>query len=591
MFLPRRSGVAAAGDALFLVSGKRTVSRGALAANIDATRRLFVQTGLGPGDAVLVAVADELVALPLLLAGFDLGLTLLIVNPSLPAAEARPLIDFAQPIALVMDEPLLAAWGLSGSPVPTKGGFLVRGHEIVAARGPQAISTSPGTLGPAYVLFTSGSSGKPKGVAISYPALATHLETLACQFGYGPDSRQLNPLPWHHADGLVGGPLLAWYSGATLVRPAQFDFQAIVPLLDLLGPHRITHLVAVPTMLAILERLGAGRRDAFATPWFTTLISTGGHLEERLWRSVEAMFGVEVCNIYGLTETVVGGVFSGPGPTRRVGSLGRPVDCITQVVATSGALAAPGEPGELWMRGSAVMDGYWRSPGEMEAVLADGWLRTGDLVSVDAEGFHYFHGRLKTVLNKGGLLIVPEQVVAVLKSHPAVHDAVVVGRPDPVWEEVPVAVIEPVGAAPPSVAELANFCRARLADYKVPHAFHLRESLPRGPAGKVLLPELRAWLACQAEQATDLHPTEATTGTVEAQVLALAAHIFILPPTMLSLESGDHNTPGWDSLAFMDLLMALEERFFLVFEVEEILSIHRLADAVALVRAKSGMSQ
>src|SRR5262249_6611127 len=150
-------------------------------------------------------------------------------------------------------------------------------------------------------------------------------------------------------------------------------------------------------------RLANGLRDALEAPDLRMVISTAGHLEEHVWRKFEERIKARVVNVYGLTETVAGGLFSGPDDaTRRVGTLGKPVDCRARIVKPEGGEVGESETGELWLSGPNLMLGYLREPDATRAVLRDGWLRTGDLVRRDGDGFFYFAGRIKNLLISGG---------------------------------------------------------------------------------------------------------------------------------------------------------------------------------------------
>ncbi len=567
-------------DHPFYVSPDCSLTYGEMEVRMEATFRHWQPLGLHAGDTLFLAVSDELLNLLSVLTALRYGLTLMMWNPHAPLWETEKVLDLAQPACLCLDESLLQSWNLAQRPLPARGMVVVDDQGMTVQVTAQAASLPASTQeeSPAYVLFTSGTTDLPKGVTISGPALAAHLHTLSRHFGYSATSRLLNPLPWHHADGLVGGPLLAWYNGATLVRPHRFTPHDVVHLLERVAKERITHLIGVPTLLALMARLGTDHRHAFKTPWFEVMVSTGGKLEENLWRTFEEQFQVPVANIYGLTETVVGGIFCGPnGASRRVGSLGKPVDCTVEIRSPEGEVLGENQMGELWITGANLMSGYLNQPEATRTVMEAGWFRSGDLISRDEEGFYHFHGRQKNVLMRGGFPVFPEQIAEVLNLHPQVAEAVVIGRPDPIWEEVPVAFVVLHPGAALTGKELAAFCRTRLSEYKIPKTFYWVDHLPKGPAGKILLAQVRSWL----------QPVEKTVVSsalnIPQQVAVLASGCFNVSVTTLNDHSTPGNTTGWDSLSFMELVVQLEEHFNMILAVQDILKMESLGAIQRLV--------
>ncbi len=580
-------------DKAFLVTGQGTLTYGELRNRIRRISALLRQLGVEPGGRVLLAVSDDVHAATLFLALLGNGVVVLLLDPGTGADTARQVIDRAQPDGFIVDAALAEAWGLGAS-----GAWLVRAGEsagtnllgrLLKGRARSAGRSYPAVLEflapadpldaggpetPAYVIFTSGSTSLPKGVVISRGALQAHLDTLGRQYGYGEQSRLLNALPLAHADGMVHGPMLAFAYGATLYRPARFSAQTAAAFLGTARSAGVTHVIAVPTMLALLLRYGEGHESDLRHA--RCVISSAAHLDERLWRAFEQAFGVVVANEYGLTETVIGGIFCGPDPgTRRVGTLGRPVDCELRLVDEKLADVAEGAMGEILMRGAHIMSGYLGDADATAAALVDGWLRTGDLAWRDAEGFYHFAGRRKNIIICGGRNILPEEVAAVLQRHPDVREAAVIGEPDPDFGEVPVACVAAETGAAIDIAGLVAHCRAVLPDYKVPRRVVVVQELPRGASGKVRLEAVRELVA----------PPEAAVEdeNLEAAVLEIAETCFQLPAATLTLEAKPDETRGWDSLGHLQLVAALEQRFGVALTTREILALDSLRSAVRIV--------
>lgn len=579
---------------------------GEAAGRIDAWGRKFAAWMLRPGDRVLVASRDDAAVATAALACFTWGLGAIVADPSGTASETAPLLRIAGAAATIVDAPLRASWGLAAGPRDVS---LVNGAPegeappaatswasrlLRRAPAPPAGATEPVPPPPAdlqdaseaYVLFTSGSTSRPKGVCISRGALLAHVRTLVRQLRHDADSRVLDPLPLHHTDGLTQGPVLAWLAGATCLRPMRFEVPALEAFCASVYRERATHLVAVPTMLAILLENLKGLEDTFEGAEFRAVISTGGFLDERLWARFQEAFRTRVANVYGLTETVTGGCFAGPDDaTRRVGTVGKPVDCEIAVTDEAGREVAKGTPGELRMRGAHVMTGYLNDPEATAAVLRDGWLRTGDLATVDAEGFVRIVGRLKSVVISGGQNIQPEEVDDVLRAVPGVRDAATFGIPDPRFGEILVGCVETSEGGGATEAALFAACREKLSGYKAPRALALVERLPRGPAGKVAIPAARK-LFEEARGRRD-RPADPATPDVERRVFEIAAGIFHVPVERLGAASSPTDTPGWDSFGHLSFVEAIESVFQLRLGTREVLSIKSLADVARIVRSKA----
>ncbi|TNE95298.1 MAG: long-chain fatty acid--CoA ligase, partial [Gammaproteobacteria bacterium] len=283
------------------------------------------KNGIANGDLVLVAVRDEREQASLLCALVCLGIPPVILNPEAPFGEAAPILARVNCRVAIAESELIEAWQLDKlsmlvlrvSAIQNKGTIFNR---LLKSRQQQAesIDSWPTIVGQSdlslslefagedlgYLIFTSGTTSLPKGVRISFRALCAQMNVLISRYGLKPGDRILNALPFNHVDGFVQGPLLAWVSGATLCRPTAFSPNTVQELIDTVYRERITHMIAVPTMLALMLRLGTDFRDSFQSPEFRVLVSAAGHLEKDLWEKLEDAFGVPILNMYGLSETV-----------------------------------------------------------------------------------------------------------------------------------------------------------------------------------------------------------------------------------------------------------------------------------------------
>jgi long-chain acyl-CoA synthetase len=565
---------------------------------------LYISWGLQPGDRVLIASRDDAALLTAVLACLEFGFSAVVVDAEASTAEAGHMIEVASPAGAIVDEALTSLWPLSAVPkvLPVSGtgkksGLLLR--KLLGRRRDvkESQSSYPGILGSlkpaapavdldddleAYVIFTSGSTSRPKGVRISRGSLLAHAKTLSNQMNYDSESRLLDVLPLHHADGLMHGCLTAWFTAATVLRPLEFSVTAVQQLLDALYTHRATHFITVPTMLAIIEKYSAGYEDAFKTDDFRFVTSCAGRLDQKLWSRFQNRFGTRVANVYGLTETVTGGIFCGPDAnTFCLGSIGKPVDCRVRIVDDQGRDLPAGQPGELLISGDNLFLGYLHDEQATAAVLKNGWLHTGDMAVSDDDGFYNIVGRIKNIVITGGLNVQPEEVTDVLKGVAGVRDAVAFGVEDPTFGEILVAcVVLDDGLAISSEQLIAN-CREQLSSYKVPRRIARVPALPMGPTGKVVLAQARDLLV-----ETGSHARPASSRDASQSLFAVGAKVFQLPVDQLTLESSPDNTPGWDSFAQLALVAEIENTFDIRFQVAEVLAIRTLGDALRVLQEK-----
>jgi long-chain acyl-CoA synthetase len=584
-----------------VLPGRPEVAGAVLERQAAALAAVLERDGLRPGDRVAIATADAHAFFVTFAACLASGWTAVVVDPLAADDEIRRMFRRAAPRAAVVDEAVAVAQRATGGqalPAPAivvgidaarsrrAGSWLPwrgRTPQLETSTSFETVTAGGGPLTwralndevPAYVMFTSGTTSTPKGVVISRRALFHHVRTLADVFGYGDGATLLHYLPFHHTDGLVHGPAAALLTGMRVVRPGAFTPQAAAALPELLRSERITHLIAVPTMLAVIHRTLGDRRDLFQTGSFRHLVSTAGYLNADLWQRVEAAFGLRLSNFYGMTETVSGSLYCGPAdPLYKRDTLGRPVDCALRIVDDAGAPCPPGQAGRLEIAGEHLMDGYLDDPEASAAVLRDGWLDTGDLFRIDDDGFYVFVGRRKTVIKRGGITIHPEDVRRALEAVPWVREVEVVGVDDATFEQIVVAcvVLDPGRTA----ADVHAECARRLAPERRPDRVTPMADLPRGPSGKVQRDALLARLAQTADEASQ-------ETSVAETVRTTAARIFQIDVATLSDATTPDDVPNWDSYAQIELAMALEKRFALRFTPKDLMQMRSLGHVVAVV--------
>jgi fatty-acyl-CoA synthase len=356
-------------------------------------------------------------------------------------------------------------------------------HEADLARREAALQFDD----PINIQYTSGTTGSPKGVTLTHHNVLNNGYFVGLGIGLGPDDRVAIPVPFYHCFGMVLGNLACTSLGACMVIPAEC-FQAAA-VLEAVQAERCTALYGVPTMFrAILEDPAFGRTDVSS---LRTGIMAGAPCPVELMKEVVSRLHVpEVAIAYGMTETSPVSTLTArddPLP-RRVGSVGRVLGHVEICVRdpATGAVLPRGSPGELCTRGYGVMRGYWRDPEATRAAIdAAGWMRTGDLATMDAQGYVNIVGRLKDTIIRGGENIAPREVEAVLHAHPAVSEAQVVGVPSRKYGEEVMAWVRLRPGAAAGEEELTAHCRERLAAYKVPRHWRFVEAFPMTVTGKV----------------------------------------------------------------------------------------------------------
>jgi long-chain acyl-CoA synthetase len=346
-----------------------------------------------------------------------------------------------------------------------------------------APAIDPGESGagddPVLQMYTSGTTGVPKGVLTTHRNLAAACLN-APVWSFDADSVSLTPLPMFHVGGL-GWTYLGLSQGATTILVSEFDAAAVM---DQLESERVTNAVFVPTILQLLTAVpGAADRDFSA---LRSIAYGASPITTPVLKAALRTFDCELFGVYGLTETTGGVVLLSPEDHQReelLRAAGRPSPWMELRVVD----------GEVWLRGPNVMAGYANRPAETAAALTDdGWLRTGDGGYLDAEGYLFLTDRIKDMIVSGAENVYPVEVEEALSQHPSVDQVAVIGVPDERWGEIVTALIVPRPGSEITPEELIAFARLRLAGYKLPRRVEFVSELPRTPTGKVLKHELRA---------------------------------------------------------------------------------------------------
>jgi long-chain acyl-CoA synthetase len=348
----------------------------------------------------------------------------------------------------------------------------------------------------AVILYTSGTTGQPKGAELTHAGLVRNAElTARTLLKNNPDDVLMGCLPLFHVFGLTCGLNATVAAGGQLTLLPRFD---PAKALEIIERDAVTIFEGVPTMYAAILHHPDADPDADAAKTrarartLRVCVSGGASLPVEILRGFEEKFGCMILEGYGLSETSPVASFNHPDKVRKPGSIGTPIEGVyMRLVDDDGYTVPDGEAGEIAIRGHNVMKGYWGKPEATAQAIPDGWFRTGDMARADEDGYYYIVDRKKDLIIRGGYNVYPREIEEVMHEHPAVAEVAVVGIPHPeLGEEIGAAV-----ALRPGVTatgdELRAFVRERVAAYKYPRHVWLVDALPKGPTGKILRREVR----------------------------------------------------------------------------------------------------
>ncbi|MQA73664.1 MAG: AMP-binding protein [Solirubrobacterales bacterium] len=470
------------------------LSRGELAERSAALAAGLVSRGIGGGDIVAVAMPN-LAWWPVVVLGvWRAGAALASLNPTWTAAEMGRLLVRVRPRLGIAFGPVAQPLGRALSEAGIDAEVAVLGEaRALTPLAPLLIDgEDPFTEPPvsaddlAAVPFSSGVGGLPKGVRHTHRALSAVSAQVATQHEYTSEAVVLAGAPVFNAMGLVAALCTPLGAGAAIVTVPKPTTKRT---LELIAAHRVTHAILPPTIVDEIAAAPAAERHD--TSRLGLVVTGGDNVPAAPQRCAGQRLDALVRQAYGMTEALAisATLVDRPSDPETVGWLAAGTEA-RLVDPERGGDVAPGQPGELWIRGPQVMDGYHEDPRATAATItADGWLRTGDLVRIRDDGQLVIEDRLKELIKVKGASIAPAELELVLREHPAVDEACVVGRPDPRRGEVPVAWVVLSGAA--TEEELVSFVRARVAAHKRVHDVRIVDELPRVPSGTPVWRELR----------------------------------------------------------------------------------------------------
>jgi fatty-acyl-CoA synthase len=459
----------------------------------DRIRRVagwLVSRGIGADDVVAVLMKNSAAFLELVFAASHIGAVFLPINYRLSADEVGYIVDNSGARLLITDEEL-AAIAAGDAPV-------VLLDETAQA---SIVNRFPAALAPMHprqpqdlmrLMYTSGTTDRPKGVMLSYDNMYWKSADQTLALGLNPDTRLLVVGPLYHVGALdLPGIAVLWHGGLLSVHRNFEPEQALAAI----EREKLNAAWFAPVMTtALLTCPGRERYDVSSLKW---VIGGGERTPEARIRDFTGLFkNARYIDGYGLTESVGGDTLMEAGrEIEKIGSTGRAIAHVeVEIRDDHGNRLAPGENGEICLRGPKVTRGYWKDPEKTKAAFFGDWFRTGDIGYLDDEGFLFLTDRKKDMIISGGENIASSEVERVIYELPQVREVAVIGLPDERWGEKPVAIVVLADNATLDLPELNDHCRTRLAGFKMPKQLIIRDSLPRNPSGKVLKRVLRAEL-------------------------------------------------------------------------------------------------
>jgi long-chain acyl-CoA synthetase len=488
------------GPATALVFGGLNISYQELLRCVDDTAAALGAQGIGYGEAFAVYAQNCPDFLYCYYAAAKIGAVYVPINPNMTAAEVGYIFGHCDGKYLFHDATINAQ--------ALKGVAPERRQPLDALTAPRGAAGSQGGS-PAQIsrdddfliIYTSGSTGAPKAVVLTHQAQVDVCESLIELWGLSERDVTLVGLPLGFLYGLSTAAAVGLRAGGSVVLLPKFRPRDV---LETLGPARVSVYHGVPTMFSMMLEYVEQNGLSFDLSGVRHLISAGAPLSDEVAKRFERTFGKKLQNYYAMTEcTPVFGVYASDPVPVPVAAIGRKAPGVAvKVVGPDQEECGPGIDGEFYVRAPATLKYYRKDPALTAAALQEGWFKSGDLGHYDEKGYYYITGRIKDIIIRGGANIAPAEVEQVLSRHPAVQDVAVVGIPDRIFGEVPVAFVMPRAACVASAEELMRHAERELAEFKVPRQYVFLEALPIGKTGKVDKNALKAnWMPSIGRQA------------------------------------------------------------------------------------------
>lgn len=484
-------------DTLAVVTPSERLTFGEIDRRTERLAAAFAKAGIGKGDRIATLLRNSAETIEIYYAAAKRGAILCNLNLRLSPPELAYILEDSEPKLLIAGDDFLGLMdeiaAETALPEVWQAPDGTRDHlprlderrdaATVDRAGPDERDGDPQPDDPLLLVYTSGTTGRPKGAVLTHSGMFWTSATVAFSLDYRYRDMSLIPVPMFHVGGMSFVTCFV-HTGATAVVPPMWEPGAI---LETIERERVNHFFAVAAMLrSLLDHPEFEKADLSSIRW---IMAGGAPVPPALIERFDTL-GIPVQQTYGSTETAGPATFVDLAHVvAKAGSAGLPFfHTEVRIADGDGGRAAPDAVGEIEIRAPHLISGYWRNEAATEEAFRDGWLQTGDLGFMDAEGYLFIVDRKKDVIISGGENIYPSEVEAVLEKHPGVAEVAVVALPDERWGEVPCAVVAPADAgAPPSLDDLLDFSAGQLARYKLPKRLVVTpEPLPRNATGKLL---------------------------------------------------------------------------------------------------------
>ncbi|MEY2426770.1 MAG: hypothetical protein QOI61_2342 [Actinomycetota bacterium] len=483
----------------------RTVTYGDLDQRSNQVANALLAEGVGTADRVAILDKNAIEYFELLFGGSKVNSANVAVNWRLAAPEIAGVLQDSQAKVLVVGQTFVDVLdAIAEDLAAIKKIIVIGGHDgyeswddWVNAQPTTDTGITPGAHDVGFQLYTSGTTGLPKGVMLSNANLFSMLPWAAPEWGFDEDSVNLVAMPLFHIAG-SGYAVVGLFVGCHTILLREVDPAG---MLALIPEKNVTNMLAVPAILQFMLMV-PGKDDLDYTTLRSVLYGASPISVEVLSGAIRTFAGAGFSQAYGMTETTGGIVGLAPadhdpdGPNaHRLRAAGKPNQGVELrlVDPDTGNDVPQGEVGEIWTRSGQNMLGYWNKPEETaNTITADGWLKTGDAGYLDADGYLYIHDRVKDMIISGGENVYPAEIENCLMSHPGIADVAAVGVPSDKWGESVYAFVVKASGQDPTPTDIIAFARERLAHFKCPSEVGFVDALPRNPSGKILRRELRA---------------------------------------------------------------------------------------------------
>ena len=465
---------------------------------VNRAARLLESRGIGKGAAVSLLMPNSAEYVIAYFACWKLGAIAGPINSLLKAHEIEFVISDSEAKALLVHSDFLPAIEGIRKELPTLQAVIRFDDEAAATKQFDSESSNPGPANSslsdvnldseAIIIYTSGTSGKPKGCLLTHGNLIANARQISQWLGFTEEDRLLSVMPLFHMNAVSVTTMAALYAGGSTVVSPKFSASRFW---QIVSDFQVTSFGSVATMLSmLLTTYPDGVPKDLKPDQLRFAMCGSAPVPAEVLKRFEERFNCLVIEGYGLSESTCRSTFNPPDERRRAGSCGLAIGNEMKVVNEEDREVANGELGEIVLRGENILKGYYKNEEATTNAFRNGWFHTGDIGYRDADGFFYIVDRKSDMIIRGGENIYPREIDEVLYQHPAVASAATIGVPDPLYgEEVAAFIVLKDGLTVPEV-ELMNYCRDRLADYKCPKTVRFVAEIPKGPTGKLLKREL-----------------------------------------------------------------------------------------------------